>query len=57
MSGIASTGTGLRGKKPVFHSNGEATIPNIINAVRKINVTSLLYRKYLTNRLNIACFV
>jgi hypothetical protein len=51
MSGMASTGTGSRGRKPTFQLKGAVTIPQPMIRRRKRTVTSLFSRKYLRIRL------
>jgi hypothetical protein len=53
MSGIASTGTGSRGRSPEFQLNGMNTTPNTIKVIRKIKVINRFSRKNFTSRLNI----
>jgi hypothetical protein len=47
MSGMASTGTGSRGKMPVFQSKGADATPHPINISNIRKVTSLFSRKNL----------
>ena len=52
MSGIASTGTGLRGKKLIFQLKGADMVPHPMKTRNNNMVISLFSRKYFMSRLN-----
>ena len=56
MSGMASTGIGSLGIKPVFQLNGVKAMPATTTVNRNKKVTSRFSRKYRTSLLNMVTY-